>query len=77
MQLYEEMLIQLLKEKELIQPFDPDVIIRDRAYDAMCRIKRVLENDMLTDDECFWKIEEIVRIFEEAGSDAGTRHDFG
>ena len=37
------------------------------------RIKAVIDNDSLSDFDC---VEEIVCIFEEFGSDGGSRHDF-
>lgn len=36
-----------------------------------------MKDDDLEDDECFIKIEEIVRLFEGLGSGGGNRHDFG
>jgi len=41
------------------------------------RIKAVLEDDSLDDKDCFERIERIVCLFEEIGSDCGARHDFG
>ena len=41
------------------------------AFQALKRIKEVLD-----DEKCFWRIEAIVNIFEELGSDGGSRHDF-
>lgn len=52
-------------------------IVRDCCYRAMCAIQAVLADDTLEDPACFERIEQIVRIFEALGSDAGSRHDFG
>ncbi|WP_040197836.1 hypothetical protein [Candidatus Soleaferrea massiliensis] len=41
------------------------------------KIKAVIEDDSLQDAECFMKIEEIVRVFEQLGSSGKSRHDFG
>ena len=41
------------------------------------QIKAIIEDDRLNDSECFQKIEEIIRAFEEIGSGGGIRHDFG
>jgi len=49
-------------------------IINLKSLHVLERIKTVIENDSLSDFEC---IERIVRIFEEIGSNAGNRHDFG
>lgn len=43
----------------------------------MIKLRLILEDESLTDEVCFQKIEEIINIFEEIGSDGGSRHDFG
>jgi len=53
------------------------VIIQSESYQALQKIKAVIHDDSLTDNECFMKIEEIICIFEALGSNDGTRHDFG
>lgn len=84
MQLYEEILLHAVKQgkfsltaDQTIFSLTADQTITNACYQALFEIKAVLENDHLTDEDCFWRIEEIVRIFEEIGSDAGSRHDFG
>ena len=47
------------------------------CYNALEKIKRIVEDDSLDDPECFMKIEEIVRTLEALGSSGGSRHDFG
>ena len=56
---------------------NPEDFVHDTAYQAIRQIKLILEDDQLDDSECFWRIEQIVRVFEELGSNAGNRHDFG
>ena len=51
-------------------------IAETECFKALQKIKAVVEDDSLSDVECFYRIEEIVRIFEEMGSSAGNRHDF-
>ena len=60
-----------IKEDE---PIPQDVALL--CFYALKRIKAILEDDSLDDENCFWRIEEIVRIFENIGTDAGSRHDF-
>lgn len=48
-----------------------------RCDQALCRIRDILWDDALNDAECFLKIEEIVQVLEEIGSDGGSRHAFG
>lgn len=56
---------------------DPAQIVEGRCYLALQKIKAIIEDDSLEDEECFAKIEEIVCVFEEMGSNGGGRHDFG
>ena len=82
MELYQEMLVKLL-EGETIQVTFPDLktdlakLVESECYRALCRIKHIIEDDSLSDAECFQKIEHIIQTFEALGSDGGNRHDFG
>lgn len=83
MELYQEILCHVLAN-EKVQVSFPELIHTDvtkivelECYKALCKIKAILENDALTDSECFQQIEEIVCTFEELGSNGGSRHDFG
>lgn len=73
MQLNQEMLIYLLKREgfDLQRDFD------NECYRALAKIREVLRDDTLEDEDCFMKIERIITIYEELGSGGGTRHDFG
>jgi len=82
MQLYEEILIKALEEgafSELVPEGSPLIaeIVEGTCYRALQRIKSIIEDEELSDAECFLKIEEIVSALEEIGSGGGTRHDFG
>lgn len=46
------------------------------ACRALEEIRNVLKDDSLDDANCFMRIEKIVQIYEEIGSDGGERHDF-
>lgn len=52
-------------------------IVESKCYVALQQIKEILEDDSLEDENCFMKIEKIVCLFEELGSDCANRHDFG
>ncbi len=73
MQLNQEILIYLLKREgfDLQRDFD------NECYRALAKIREVLRDDTLDDEECFMRIERIITIYEEMGSGGGTRHDFG
>ena len=81
MELYTEILKQILSNTETQVTFpnlhlDAKEIVDSVSYQALVKIKHILEDDTLQDQECFQKIEEIVYVFEELGSDGGNRHDF-
>lgn len=82
MSLYREILINSLeKEKNqiLLSSANSDLteIVESKCYVALQQIKEILEDDSLEDENCFMKIEKIVCLFEELGSDCANRHDFG
>lgn len=52
-------------------------VIEGECFQAIKRIKAILDDDTLDDPECFYKIDEIVCALEELGSNGGSRHDFG
>jgi len=76
--LYQEILVAHFK-KELVSQLSPNEIteiIHDTCYQTLQKIKAVIEDDELSDTECFMKIEQIICLLEEIGSDGGNRHDF-
>ena len=80
MELYQELLIQLLSREHIQVTFtnlriSANDLIEATAYQALCKIKRILEDESLEDHDCFLKIEEIVHLFENLGSSGGSRHD--
>ena len=72
--------------KEAIKSKNPFRILKEGFYAVKVlrlkknalvkRIKEILEDDELEDEECFMKIEEIVCVFEDLGMGCGSRHDF-
>ena len=83
MVLYEELLLHLLQTQprmEITFPdldISPNVYIESGCYQALQKIRDILRDDSLTDNDCFSKIEAIVCLLEEMGIDTGNRHDFG
>ena len=81
MELFQEIL-QKVFEKEEIQVSFPNVsfsaaeIVEGESYRTQQKIKAVIEDDGLEDKERIMKIEKIVCLLEEIGSDGGNRHDF-
>ena len=77
MDLYQELLLKHILSLEGKDNISPEDFVHDTAYQALKQIKLILEDDQLDDSECFWRIEQIVRVFEDLGSNAGNRHEFG
>lgn len=83
MDFYESMLSDFSEKLQAaVTPSDGEKqsLLAELMKDAACRaledIRKVLDDDRLDDRTCFWKIEEIVKIYEEIGSNGGSRHDF-
>ena len=82
MDLYKEILSHALASGGVKITFSsehPNIqqIVEGTCYNALQKIKAVIEDDSLEDEECFMKIEQIICVLEEIGSSGGTRHDFG
>ena len=79
MKLWQTILASIAKkcEGKMIMEFDMEKLFEKECYIVLERIKAILEDDSLDDKDCFEKIESIVCLFEEIGSDCGARHDFG
>lgn len=82
MELYAEILTKALESGEVRIVFPGESgsaaeIVESRSYEALKKIKGILEDETLDDCACFSKIEEIICVFEDLGSNGGSRHDFG
>ena len=51
-------------------------ILEMQCYQALCQIQQIVRDDTLEDPECFESIERIICVFEQMGSNGGSRHDF-
>ena len=80
MELWEEMLYCTLNRKlkiRISKSLKLEELLEKECYKALKKIKEIIEDDSLSDKECFMQIEEIVCVFERLGSGGGNRHDFG
>ncbi len=82
MDLYKEILLKIMENEQIEVTFpqlhiNVSEIIESKSYKALQKIKTIIEDDSLSDNECFKKVEEIVSLFEQLGSNGGNRHDFG
>ncbi len=79
MDLYKELLINILKEDEIEVrfkrfSFNIEKFTQNECYILLDKIRAVIQDDSLTDFDC---VEKIVCLFENSGISAGNRHDFG
>ena len=78
MKLWQTILANATKDYEgEITESDIEKLFEKECYVILEKIKKILEDDSLDDKNCFERIESIVCLFEEIGSDCGSRHDFG
>ncbi len=81
MELYKEIFAQALTNGDIeviVRGLHCDIseVIADKSYQALQKIKAIVDDDSLDDPECFARIEEIVCVLEELGCRT-QRHDFG
>ena len=80
MELFKELLAELVKENQLEIVFpqikDLSLVINNICYNALAEISKIVKNDELSDPNCFEKIEEIILVLEKNGINFGYRHDF-
>ena len=82
MELYREILVHVLTGQDTSDSSSDllcmlSQIVETTCYNALQKIKAIIQDDSLEDSECFMKIEEIICALEEIGSSGGNRHDFG
>ncbi len=76
MELWKEIFCKA-SESNWQENIDFNSLLESACYIALDKIKTVIQDDSLTDAECFFKIEEIICILEDLGSNGASRHDFG
>ncbi|HIT08872.1 MAG TPA: hypothetical protein IAB55_07300 [Candidatus Merdivicinus faecavium] len=82
MELYKEILSRMLREETVHVVFpdlkiDGEKIVQMGCYQALQKIGDIIRDETLEDEECFLKIEEIIKVLEDYGVECGLRHDFG
>ena len=80
MELYKEILVKVLEKQTACVEFpnlkiETEKIVEQECYQALLKIKGIIEDEHLSDAECYFKIEEIIRTLELVGSNGGIRHD--
>ena len=76
--LQEIMFNVLCKKMKVIIPEMEELkeLFQLECYKALREIKQIIDNQDLSDKDCFSQIEEIVCAFEKIGSYSEGRHDF-
>ena len=74
-QMEKSILLDTVYDERRISEEAMQALLRERCVEALCAIRRVLDEDT-QDPECFGKIEEIVKIYEAIGADGGASHAF-
>lgn len=82
MELYQNLLAKILSAQPMQITFpnlslNATEIIELECYKMLCRIKAILDDSSIDDPECFYKIEEIIHLFEKIDCPCEDRHDFG
>ena len=78
MELYHQILAAYFSvSDDFKKQIDAPIIVEGRCYQAICQIYDILNDDHLSDPECFARMEQIVTVMEILGPGAGCRHDFG
>ena len=80
MELWKELLISSLQNESCEFDFINDKILTEilesKCYKVLLRIKQVIEDEKLSDEDCFIKIDKIMGTLEEDKVFC-DRHDFG
>ena len=82
MNLYEQIICNILS-REPAQIYFPQLrldftkLVQNSCCLAVMHIKEIIDDPTLDDPQCYRKIEEIIRVYEQLGSDGGFRHDKG
>ncbi len=82
MELYREILAHYLSKQDaqIIFPdlqINADAIIQRQCYQALRKIRSIIQDESLEDAECFMRIEQIICALEDIGVNGESRHDFG
>ena len=74
-QMERELLLETVYDERRLSEAELKALLKERSVRALGKIRRVLDEDT-ADEDCFSKIEAIVKAYEAIGADGGVRHDF-
>ena len=70
-----ELLLETVYDERRLSDAELKSLLKERSVRALGKIRRVLDEDT-TDEDCFSRIEAIVKVYEAIGADGGARHNF-
>lgn len=74
-QMERELLLETVYDERRLSDAELKSLLKERSVRTLGKIRRILDEDT-TDEDCFSKIEAIVKVYEAIGADGGARHDF-
>jgi uncharacterized protein (UPF0305 family) len=74
-QMERELLLETVYDERRLSEAELKALLKERSVRALGKIRRVLDEDT-ADEDCFSRIEAIVKAYEAIGADGGVRHDF-
>ena len=74
-QMERELLLETVYDERRLSEAELKALLKERSVRTLGKIRRVLDEDT-ADEDCFSKIETIVKVYEAIGADGGARHDF-
>ena len=77
MDLHEKILCQSIAHEVIPSlRLDAAKLVEMKCYQTIQKIHTIISDHTLSDEECFWKIEQIVCELDSLGIGGGGRHDF-
>lgn len=74
-QMERELLLETMYDDRRLSDAELKSLLKDRSVRTLGKIRRILDEDT-ADEDCFSRIETIVKVYEAIGADGGARHDF-
>ena len=74
-QMERELLLETVYDERRLSDAELKALLNELSVCALGEIRRILDEDT-PDEDCFSKIEAIVKVYESIGSSGGARHDF-
>ena len=74
-QMEREILLDTVYDERRLSDAELKSLLKERSVRALGKIRRILDEDT-ADEDCFLRIEAIVKVYEAIGADGGARHNF-